>query len=105
MLAATLALALTLSSPGPVVVVGPQQVQGVRSPSAAVDDLGNIYVVFGSGENIYCAMSDNKGKSFEPPLKVATAPHLAIGMRRGPRVAISNSRIVVSAISDGNLMV
>jgi len=85
-------------------VVGPKQIPNVKEPQAAVDDEGNIFVVYGSGENIYCSKSDDKGHTFADPIKVATASKLMLGMRRGPRVAISHGTVVVSAISDGNLM-
>ncbi len=61
-------------------------------------------VAFGSGENIWLARSTDSGRSFAPPVKVATLPKMSLGRHRGPRVAITQGAIVVSAIA-GDLRV
>ena len=104
MLIAALVLTLNRLADEPTVVVGPKLIQGVKEPQAAIDETGNIYVVYGASNSIYCSVSKDKGNTFSQPVKVADAPKLMLGARRGPRVAISSGNIVVSAVSDGNLM-
>lgn len=56
-------------------------------------------IVFGSGESIWLARSADSGRTFTAPSKVATLPKMLLGRHRGPRVVISGSVLVVSAIS------
>jgi hypothetical protein len=85
-------------------------VRDARQPQAAIDRDGAIHVVFGSGDSIYHAASDD-AKAFGPPVKVASEGKLSLGMRRGPRIAIARGAIVISAIAgergggrDGDLL-
>jgi hypothetical protein len=66
-------------------------------PQVAVSPAGDIYVTFGKDETVYLTTSTNHGQSFSVPSKVADVPNLMLGMRRGPRVAASSQRIVISA--------
>jgi hypothetical protein len=94
----TLAMMLALSvSP---VATGPN-----RQPQLAAGN-GMVAMVFGSGEGIWLARSDDNGRSFGPPAKVADLPKMLLGRHRGPRVVISGGTMVVSAISSeaGDLM-
>lgn len=68
-----------------------------RQPQLAVDPAGKVFVVFGMGETIYCAASDD-GKSYRLPVRVGEEGVLALGMRRGPRVAATAKAVVVTAI-------
>src|SRR5437660_2804015 len=81
-----------------------------RQPQlAATADL--VAVTFGADKSIYFAASRDRGQTFSAPVKVAEAPMLALGRHRGPRVAITPSAIVISAMvgtkmppgSDGDL--
>src|SRR6202040_2323112 len=55
--------------------------------------------------------SHDRGATFTKPIKVAEAPMLSLGRHRGPRIAITPSAIVISAVTgtktppgaDGNL--
>src|SRR5258708_3211246 len=70
-----------------------------------------IAVTFGAGSTVYFSASRDQGRTFSAPVKVAEAPLLALGRHRGPRVAITPSAIVISALvgtkdppgSDGDL--
>lgn len=81
-----------------------------RQPQFAADRQ-MVAVTFGAGASIYFSASRDQGRSFSAPVKVAEAPLLALGMHRGPRVAITPSAIVISALvgtrtppgSDGDL--
>jgi hypothetical protein len=76
-----------------------------RQPRLAGDERGNVYCLYGSGEDIFCARSEEDGASFERPVQVASLPGLMLGKRRGPRVTVAGDTVVVTAISnvDGNL--
>ena len=70
-----------------------------------------VAVTFGAGTTVYFSSSRDQGRTFSAPVKVAEAPLLALGRHRGPRVAITPSAIVISALvgtknppgSDGDL--
>lgn len=70
-----------------------------KDPQAAIDDDGRIYVVYGDGNVIRCAVStDATGSKFQKPATIHDRGVLSIGMRRGPRIAISGGSIVVTAV-------
>ncbi|MDQ3329676.1 MAG: glycoside hydrolase [Planctomycetota bacterium] len=77
-----------------------------RQPRLASGENGNVYCVFGAGEDVFCARSADGGATFSAPSKVANHPGLMLGMRRGPRIAVTGDSVVVTAISssDGNLV-
>jgi hypothetical protein len=81
-----------------VVVVPERTFPEARQPQVAVDPAGTVYVAFGSGDGIHCAISRDGGKNYEPPVKVGQAGVMALGMRRGPRVAAAGKAVVVTAI-------
>ena len=89
---------------GSDVEVIPPELRGVTQPQAATAAEGEVFVVFGRGTEIFCATGDAELK-FKQPVKIGALPKLALGMRRGPRVATANASVVVSAIShtEGNL--
>src|SRR4051794_11568721 len=70
-----------------------------------------VAATFGAGSSIYFSVSVDQGPNFSAPLKVAEAPMLSLGHHRGPRIAITPSAIVISAVtamkmppgSDGDL--
>src|SRR5215813_1919250 len=69
-----------------------------RQPQlAATADL--VAVTFGADKSIYFSASRDQGRTFSPPVKVAEAPMLSLGRHRGPRVAITPSAIVISAVA------
>lgn len=80
-------------------VVAEDSVRNPRQPQAAVDEDGKIYVAFGAGESIYCCTSADGGKTYGEAVKIGDVPKLALGMRRGPRIAAGREAVVVSAIS------
>src|SRR3954469_4122280 len=97
---AALVLAPILGAAQPVEVL-PPELRGAIQPQVAVAPNGNIYVTFGKGTSVYCAVSTNGGKAFLQPVEVARLPKLALGMRRGPRITASNRQITISAVSHG----
>jgi hypothetical protein len=79
------------------VITSGESDRGAKQPQAAVDPHGRIYVVFGQGNHIRCATSTDEGKSFKSTA-VGTVGSLALGMRRGPRIAANSEVLVVTAI-------
>src|SRR5713226_10590740 len=68
-----------------------------RQPQlAATADM--VAVTFGADKSIYFSASLDRGRTFSAPVKVAEAPMLSLGRHRGPRVAITPSAIVISAV-------
>ena len=83
---------------------------GARQPQVAVDDGGRIYVAYGRGNEVHCAVSRDGGRTFAVGT-VGAPPTLALGMRRGPRVAATEASVIVTAIGgergggkDGDLL-
>ncbi len=72
-----------------------------RQPQLAADTK-MVAVTFGAGNAIYFAASHDQGRTLSAPVKVAEAPMLSLGRHRGPRIAITPSAIVISAVV-GNL--
>src|SRR4051794_16720068 len=68
-----------------------------RQPQLAAGQ-GIVGVTFGSTNTVYFSYSANNGGTFSPPVKVSDAPNLALGRHRGPRIAITPTAIVISAI-------
>lgn len=82
----------------------PAEYAGAAQPQVALGEDGRIHLTFGQGGSVYHTQSKD-GASFGHPVRVATLEKLALGMRRGPRVAVTKDLILVTAIShtDGNL--
>lgn len=82
-----------------------------RQPQLAV--AGNqIALTFGSGNAIYFTGSNDAGKTWLKPVLVSEQGKVSLGMRRGPRIAITKEAIVIAAIAgeqgrgaDGDVMV
>lgn len=83
----------------PVQVVPDDVVREPRQPQAAVGADGTIYVAFGAGKRVYCAASRDGGKTFERSAQVGSVGALALGHRRGPRIAVADAAVVISAIA------
>ncbi len=58
-----------------------------------------IAMTYGSGNAIYFVGSPDAGKTWTRPILVSESGIVSLGMRRGPRVAISQEAIVITAIA------
>ena len=96
--------ALAFLDNNPVRVAGSSDVHNAQEPQAAVSAKGSVYVVFASKDTMYLSKSTDRGKTFERPSKIASPEDLLVGMRRGPRIALSNGFVVVTATAGGNLL-
>jgi len=76
------------------VVIGPG-----KMPNLARDLAGNFYVVYGTGDSIMYAASNDKGKIFSPPEVIAVLPHLVASSMRGPQIAATNNGLAIIAVN------
>jgi len=68
-----------------------------RQPQVAVAPSGAIEVAFARGKEVFWTRSVDGGGSFTAPSLVGERPDLMVGMRRGPRIAAIDERLVVTA--------
>lgn len=80
-------------------------------PQACIGADGTTYVVFGVGGEIAFCKSVDDARSFTAPRSVVAVPNMSLGMRRGPRIAVSQGSLVITAIGgekgkgqDGDLL-
>lgn len=69
-----------------------------QQPQVAVDAEGSIHVVYGIGDFARYCRSDDGGKSFGKPVDLPSAHVMSLGMRRGPRIVVSDKSICVTVI-------
>src|SRR5215207_2341920 len=89
-----LPLSFSYATAAPVEVTSPD-LAGAIQPQVAVSDAGAIHVVFGTKDigGIFHSVSLDGGRSYSKPVQVGTLPKLALGMRRGPRIAVSDKTV------------
>ncbi len=73
-------------------------IAGGRQPQLAVDSSGDVFVTYGSGKKIFFAAKRAGEARFSEPVEVAEVGALALGVRRGPRIAVTDKAIVVTAV-------
>ena len=64
---------------------------------------GTVAMAFGAGPDIYFASSKDGGRSFQPPVRVASSGALALGRHRGPRLVVLKDSMVISAVVAGKV--
>lgn len=69
----------------------------LKQPQIAVSDK-TVNLTYGAGNAVYFARSNDSGKTFSEPVKVAEPKALMLGMHRGPRIAVAGKTIVITAI-------
>lgn len=82
-----------------------------RQPQLAVDERGMIHVTFGINNSVFYCQSNDGGRSFGKATELPGGYVMSLGMRRGPRIAVSGDGICLSAIGgkqgkgrDGDLL-
>jgi hypothetical protein len=69
-----------------------------KQPQLALAADHSLHLAFGSDKEIYyCSAREGEAK-FSAPKKVAGPGEFALGMRRGPRIAVAGDTIVITAI-------
>lgn len=56
------------------------------------------YLAFGQGSTITVVRSTDEGQSFDAPSEIHVTGRMALGMRRGPRIAATPDAVVVTAV-------
>jgi hypothetical protein len=69
-------------------------------PQLALSLTGRLWLAYGQGDGVYVAHSEDQGATFSPTRKIANLPGLALGMRRGPRIAVHGERVTVTVQTD-----
>jgi hypothetical protein len=69
-----------------------------REPQMAANG-SMVAITFGAGNAIYFSASTDSGKTFSTPVKVAEAAVVPLTRHRGPRIALSGSTIVITAVA------
>lgn len=81
-----------------------------RQPQLATDGT-RLVLTYGAGNSVFFAESTDAGRSWSKPAIVSSQGKLSLGMRRGPRIAMTPEAIVISAVvgekgrgADGDLV-
>lgn len=82
----------------PVVIASGTSPNHPQQPQLCVDQEGVIHLVFGAHNDVRYCQSKDGGKTFSEPVNLPPYRVMALGMRRGPRVAVSGDSICVSVI-------
>ena len=85
------------------VELAPATLAGAQQPQVAISEDGAVFIAFGRGAEIYVAVSADSGGHFAAPKSIGTLPKLALGMRRGPRIAASGGALTITAMNDRDL--
>ncbi|MFO0915888.1 MAG: sialidase family protein [Pirellulales bacterium] len=70
-----------------------------HQPQVSVDADGDIHVVYGLRGRARYRRSDDGGQSFSQPVDLPSVNVMSLGMRRGPRIALSGKAINVTVIA------
>ncbi len=76
--------------------ISPAGFSGVDPQVVAFEN--RVYVVCGNGDRLFLFRSSDRGNTFSAPIPIPTSGHLALGMRRGPRIAVTKSAVVITAV-------
>lgn len=69
-----------------------------QQPQLAIDNRGTIHVVFGQEGAIHYSRSEDGGKTFQPSTSIASPLQIALGMRRGPRIAANSDSVCITFV-------
>jgi hypothetical protein len=112
MIVALAVLAQAQTQPQPLQVAPATLSARANQPQACAAPDGTVYLCYGVEGQIYVQSSRDQGRTFSDPVAVVAAPmKMALGHRRGPRIAANKDRVVVSAVygaqgggKDGDLL-
>ena len=75
-----------------------------QQPQESIDNKGNVRVVYGLNNQVFCATSTDHGVSFGEPILVAKVPEMHLGMSRAPQFISSKNFSVITAMDKtGNI--
>ena len=81
-----------------VLISSGKGVQEPRQPQVAVGANGTVHLVYGVGEGVAYCQSKDGAQTFSSPVTAFRVTNMSLGMRRGPRVAVTSKAIVVTAV-------
>jgi hypothetical protein len=88
----------------------PQTFDGRQPQIAAADE--RVALTFGRDDRVYVATSSDRGATFGEPVALPGTGRLSLGMRRGPRIAMTSRALVVAAVvgergggADGDVLI
>lgn len=67
-----------------------------KQPQVCMSNDGVAHLTFGVGDGVYYCRAD-QGK-FNKPQMAFRVPNMSLGMRRGPRIAVTSKSVVITAI-------
>lgn len=67
-------------------------------PKFAVDGKGTTRLMYRNGDLIDYSRSEDRGATFSKPQPLPAAHATSLGMRRGPRVAVSDSGMCITVV-------
>lgn len=79
---------------------GRTEIPNAAQPQLCVAADGRVWLAYGQAGAVFVARSDDGGATFGTANKVASPSSLALGMRRGPRIAAQGDRVTVTLIGD-----
>lgn len=82
----------------PIRIAEGQGALAPKQPQACIGPDGSVHLVFGVGSAVHYCHSSDGGVTFEPAKMAFQVENMSLGMRRGPRVAVAERSIVVTAI-------
>lgn len=91
-------IAAPASSAEPIELARGEAPRHPQQPQLAVDQQGVIHVVYGVNDTVCYQASMDGGKSFSQPAELSFAHAMSLGMRRGPRIAVGEKGICITAI-------
>lgn len=82
-----------------------------RQPQIAAND-ERVALTFGRDDRVYVATSADRAKTFGQPVVLPGSGRLSLGMRRGPRIAMTPRALIVAAVvgqkgggADGDVLI
>lgn len=91
-------LTMPLLAAEPVVVATSAGGPSPKQPQAAVTTDGTVHLIYGSGETVFHSRSTDAGTTFTKPQEVFRVSNMSLGMRRGPRISVTDNAVIVTAV-------
>jgi len=79
------------------VCVTPTGFESAQEPQVAIAADNRVYVAYGQTDTLYVSISSDQGSTYSAPIRVAEAGKLSLGMRRGPRIAVHDDVVTITA--------
>lgn len=91
-------LAIPILAAEPVVVATSGGGQSPKQPQAAVATDGTVHLIYGSGDAVFHVKSTDGGANFSKSEEAFRVPNMSLGMRRGPRISVTDKAVIVTAV-------